>query len=374
MVTTSNKWDDTRLFWLESLSLCSLGVEVTILAVNSRADVPDRDGVSIIALERERRRLGRFLLNPVDAMKFCAKHGPSYDVLHIHDPELLPWLRRIKRVTGRPVVYDMREFLPDILSVRSWVPRSFRDCAPRLGDAIERRTIRNADAVVVVNELMEQRVRDMGMTEVVIFMGTPSRAEAERAAPYGSSRSGVAYVGGVARIRGADVIAEVAPQIKQSHGCRVVVAGPLQDQTARDAMNVAAVDYRGVVSRSVIPLILSETAIGWLPLRRTPNHDKAWPLKLGEYMAAGLPVVATDLTYCSSVVNKYDCGIVVRADDVSAHLCALRYLLNNPNEAQRMGANGRKAIQDELNSETYALRLFALYVRLMERATEPCAS
>ena len=96
MITTSNGWDDTRLFWLESLSLMKLGLDVTILAVNSRADVTEQDGVNILALGRKRRRIGRFVINPTDAIKFCKEHGSSYDVLHIHDPEMLPWLRKIK--------------------------------------------------------------------------------------------------------------------------------------------------------------------------------------------------------------------------------------------------------------------------------------
>ncbi len=371
MVTTSNRWDDTRLFWLESVSLTRLGTEVTILVVNYRVDAVDKDGVSVIALGRERSRVGRFLMNPIDAVRFCRQHGSSYDVLHIHDPEMLPWLARIRRVTGRPVVYDMREFLPDILSVRSWIPRSFRGCAPEVADAIERRSIRNANAVVVVNEPMELRVRQMGMSEVVIFMGVPSRTEAELALPYGSSRSGIVYVGGVSQVRGADTIAQIAPRIQESNGCSIVVAGPLRDQTAVDCIRVDGVDCRGFMSRSEVVRILNSAAIGWLPLHHTPNHEKGWALKLGEYMAAGLPVVISDLTYCSSVVSKRDCGIVVNSDDVDAHLHALRYLLNNPDEAKRMGANGRRAILEDLNSETYASKLQELYKRLLGQSTTP---
>ena len=371
MLTTSNRWDDTRLFWLESRSLTRLGLDVTILAVNPCADASEKDGVKIQALGRERSRVGRFLMNPIDAIKFCRQHGSSYDVLHIHDPEMLPWLRRIKRVTGCPVVYDMREFLPDILSVRSWVPRGLRGCVPKIADGMERRTIRNADAVVVVNEPMELRVREMGISEVAIFMGVPSRTEAQLASPYDLARAGIVYVGGVARLRGADIIAEVAPQIQQLNGCSVVVAGPLQDQTAVDCVEVDGVDYRGFVSRSEVARILNTAAVGWLPLHHTPNHEKGWALKLGEYMAAWLPVVTSNLGYCSSVVTKYDCGIVVNADDVDAHLHALRYLLNNPDEAKRMGANGRRAILEDLNSETYASKLQELYRRLLGQSTTP---
>ena len=365
MITTSHRWDDTRIFWLESCNLRRLGVEVTVLAVNCDSEYSEKSGVQIVALGRKRGRLGRFVLNPIEALRYCRCHASDYDVLHVHDSEMLPWIGRLKRVTGRPIVYDMHEFLPDVVSVRSWIPACLRRPSAAIAGAMERRGIGNASAAVVINELGEKRARQLGMNEVAIFMGVPSRIEAEGSASYDSSRTGVAYVGGVAKVRGADTIAEVAPRLFSLLGSRVVLAGLLQDEIARAAAGLDAVDYRGVLTRPEVRLVLDEAAVGWLPLHHTLNHEKGWALKLGEYMAAGLPVVASDLEYCASVVNKCDCGIVVRADDANSHLDALSYLLRNRDEAKRLGANGKKAILEELNAEAYALNLRDLYERLL---------
>jgi len=364
MITTSHKWDSSRIFWLESCNLRRLGAEVTVLAVNSGSEDSEKNGVEIVALGRKRSRLGRFLLNPIEALQYCRRHASSYDVLHVHDSEMLPWIGRLKRVTGRPVVYDMHEFLPDVVSVRSSIPFCLRCLSTAIADAMERRGIGNASGAVVVNELGEKRARELGTNEVAIFMGVPSRAEAEGSAPYDSSRTGVAYVGGVGKVRGADTIAEVAPMLFGLHGCRVAVAGPLQDETARAIVKRDGIDYRGILTRPEVRLILNEAAVGWLPLHHTPNHEKGWALKLGEYMAAGLPVVVSDLGYCASMVSRYDCGIVVDADDADAHLNALDYLLSSPDEAKRLGMNGKRAIIEELNAEAYAAKLRGLYERL----------
>lgn len=367
MITTTHRWDDTRIFWLESCNLARLGVEVTVLAVNCDSKHSEKNGIHIVALGCNRSRLGRFVLNPIEAMRYCKHHASYYDVLHVHDSEMLPWIRHLKRVTNRPVVYDMHEFLPDVVSVRSWVPLCLRRPLVAIADVMEQRGICNASAAVVVNELGEKRVRQLGMNEVAIFMGVPSRVEAEGSAPYHSLRTGVAYVGGVAKVRGADTIAEVAPKIFASQGCRVVVAGPLCDETARTAVELESIDYRGVLTRPEVRLVLNDVAVGWLPLHHTPNHEKGWALKLGEYMAAGLPVVASDLEYCASIITRYDCGIVVRADDADSHLDALKYLLRNPDEAKRLGTNGKKAIIEGLNAEAYALKLRDLYERLLRK-------
>ena len=365
MITTSHEWDDTRIFWLEACNLRKFGIEVTVLAINCDSDCSEKNGVQVVALGRNRGRLGRFLLNPAEAVRYCKHYASNYDVLHVHDPEMLPWIRRLKRVTNRPVVYDMHEFLPDVVSVRSWIPLCLRRRAAAIADAVEHRTIGNASGVVVVNEIGENRASELGVEEISVFMGVPSRVEAEDSALYDSARTGVVYVGGIAKTRGADTIAEVAPKIFASYGCRVVLAGPLQDEMARTVVGLETIAYRGLLTRPEVRLALNEAAIGWLPLHHTPNHEKAWALKLGEYMAAGLPVVASDLEYCASIVNRYDCGIVVRADDVDAHLNALSYLLDNPDEAKRLGTNGKRAILEELNAEAYALRLRDLYERLV---------
>ncbi len=154
-------------------------------------------------------------------------------------------------------------------------------------------------------------------------------------------------------------------RVYASHGCRVVVAGSLRDETTRTTVSLEAIDYRGALTRPEVRLVLNEAAVGWLPLHHTPNHEKTWALKLGDYMAAGLPVVASDLEYCASIVSRYDCGIIVGADDANAHLNALNYLLSNPDEAKRLGTNGKKAILEELNAEAYALKLRDLYERLL---------
>ena len=336
-----------------------------MLAVNCDSEHSEKNGVRIVALGRKRGRLGRLVLNPVEALQYCRRHASRYDVLHVHDSEMLTWIGQLRRVTGRPVVYDMHEFLPDVVSVRSSIPSCLRHLSTAIADAMERRGISNASGVVVVNELGEKRVRQLGTNEVAIFMGVPSRVEAESSAAYDSPRTGVAYIGNVSKARGADTIAEVAPRVFASLGCRIVVAGPLADDIAKTTVSLEAIDYRGVLTRPEVRLLLDEAAVGWLPLHHTPNHEKGWALKLGEYMAAGLPVVASDLEYCASIVNRYDCGIVVSADDTDAHLDALSYLLRNRDEAKRLGANGKKAILEGLNAEAYALKLHDLYQRLL---------
>ena len=199
----------------------------------------------------------------------------------------------------------------------------------------------------------------------------PNRSHTEASAPYDSLRSGVAYAGGVAKVRGEDTIAEVAPRILALHGCRVLVAGPWRDETARPTVKQDGTDYRGLLTRPGVRLVLNEAAVSWLPLHHTPNHKKGWALKPGEYTAVGLLVVVDDLACCASMVNRHDCGIVVDADDADAHLNALDYLLGSPDEPRRLGTNGKRVVLQELNAKAYAPKLHEPYERLQREAVVP---
>lgn len=366
MVTTSHEWDDSRIFWLEALALLEIGVDVTVLAINDESELPEMNGIGVVALGHQRRRLGRFFLNPIAAVDYCRKHSHQYDVLHLHDSELMPWVGWLRRTTKLPVVYDMHEFASDVLKSRSWIPSWLRGFAVMTARALEKRAFCSASAVVTVNEIGETHALQLGAREVAVFMGVPSRHQAEQAKPYDSERIGVAYTSSsLCRIRGADIISAVAPRLLESDQCKIIVAGRPMDETGFHMIGVPGIEYRGVVTRPEVLHILDQAAVGWLPERRTPNHEKAWPLKLGEYMAAGLPIVTTDLGFCSMIVAKYDCGIVVDSDDDDDHLAALQYLIRNHPEAQRLGSNGRRAILEDLNSEIFAGELQKLYTRIV---------
>ncbi len=106
--------------------------------------------------------------------------------------------------------------------------------------------------------------------------------------------------------------------------------------------------------------------VSWIPLQRHGNYDRAVPTKLVEAMAAGRPVVASDLGRMGAMVRAAGCGLVVPPADVEAHADALRRLLSDDAEAARMGAAGRAAFVEGLGFEVQARGLTALYAEVLE--------
>jgi len=83
-----------------------------------------------------------------------------------------------------------------------------------------------------------------------------------------------------------------------------------------------------------------------------------------EYMAAGIPVVASNFELWRRIIEKEGCGLTVDPESPEAIADAIKYLLENPGEAEEMGKRGRASVLREYNWDEQAMRLVDLYESL----------
>jgi glycosyltransferase involved in cell wall biosynthesis len=101
-----------------------------------------------------------------------------------------------------------------------------------------------------------------------------------------------------------------------------------------------------------------------------PNNVNAGPTKLFEYMACGLPVVASNFPMWREVIEDNDCGLCVDPNDPMAIARALEYLADHPERREEMGRNGRQAVERQYNWQVEADRLLEAYARLIATQAE----
>ena len=99
-----------------------------------------------------------------------------------------------------------------------------------------------------------------------------------------------------------------------------------------------------------------------------PSWWEAMPLSVLEAMAAGLPVVATDVGDVHRAVAEGITGAVVPVHDPERLAAALQPLLEDRELRRRMGAAGRARVEDMFSSETTAGAVSALYAELVGAA------
>ena len=78
-------------------------------------------------------------------------------------------------------------------------------------------------------------------------------------------------------------------------------------------------------------------------------------------MVYGLPVICSDFPNLRRIVAENDCGLCVNPEDDEAIAEAVRYLSEYPEEADRLGNNGRRAAQTHFHWDLQAEKLLALY-------------
>jgi len=82
---------------------------------------------------------------------------------------------------------------------------------------------------------------------------------------------------------------------------------------------------------------------------------------LTEAMYMGCPVIATNVEGVPELVRDGDTGILVPPKDSAAIARSIIYLMNNPNEAQRMGDAARKKVKNDFSAEKMIKRIERLY-------------
>jgi glycosyltransferase involved in cell wall biosynthesis len=125
------------------------------------------------------------------------------------------------------------------------------------------------------------------------------------------------------------------------------------------------VRYHGWLPYAELPLRLAAGQAGIVCFLPEPNNVNSGPTKLFEYMALGLPVIASHFPMWREVVEGNECGLCVDPADPRAIAAAMTWLAEHPAEAAAMGERGRAAVLATYNWEAEGERLMQAYERLL---------
>lgn len=360
-VTTVHPALDNRIFRKECVALAQAGVMVDLVAVAERDAVTE--GVHLRALPRHRGRLARMVLGPVDAWRMLRRLKP--DMLHVHDPELIPMAILWRTLRRRPAVYDAHEDLGKQVAGKTYLPRRLRAPVARLATLIERAADRGLDGVVAATPSIAQNYRRSTLVQNFPWLRDfPAVEEREP-----ESRVGLCYVGGITVERGGPQMLEAVQLSDRSP--RLVLAGPVSGDMAAAiaAEQSGRVVYRGVLPVSDVPEVIAASQAGLVLFHPLPNHLEAQPTKLFEYMAAGKPFIASDFEAWRQLLGSFDCGYFIDPEDTSALVAVIEELDSDPARARARGARGRRALVEHFTFEAEAQALVALTRTLLGTGT-----
>ncbi|WP_413452521.1 glycosyltransferase [Georgenia phoenicis] len=361
-VSSVHSWSDNRVHYRECVTLADAGYRVSLVAVRSTTDAP-RTAVELIELDRMPRAL-RVVLGSARAI--AAGVRTKAPIVHLHDPELV-WAIPLLRAMGRKVVYDAHEDLPHQVAGKAYIPRPLRPVAVAAAH-LAVRVAALSNRVVAATPTIAAHFPKKDVTVVRNYPVLRSEEAAARPSHQRSKKA--AYVGLIAPTRGARVMVDAAVHEAFPEDWRLTLAGPMSSELRKELEGMSgwgATDYKGQVPPDVARDLLLDAAVGFVLLEDKPAHRDALPTKMFEYLAAGLPVIASDFPLWREIVLDGDCGLVVDPASPSEVAEAVSRYANDPDLVARHSANGRRLAVEELNWQREGETLVGLYRELAAR-------
>ncbi|MFC0674735.1 glycosyltransferase [Brachybacterium hainanense] len=242
--------------------------------------------------------------------------------------------------------------VPSILEVNSpLIPEQARHRelhAPEAAYEVARSAIRCARGIMCVSEAVAAWVREVAEDPALPLRVLPNGVDTDRIRPALLPREPgpftVGFLGTLKPWHGLDVLLEAMARLPREE-CRLLVVGdgPLRAEVARAAAEAGiALELTGAVEAGEVSAHLQRMDVACAPYPAAEDHYFS-PLKVFEYLAAGLPVVASTIGQIPDLLDHGRIGRLVPPGDAGALAEALLALWADPPLRADLGRAAREA-------------------------------
>lgn len=326
MIVWNEYAPDNRVH-MESRALLELGHEVVVIALRSPGGHPSKEVMDEVHVERvtvPASESVRSLLSPLFFM-FASRRMVAHvkkmalDRIHAHDIEGLYVGSKVAKSQGSPLVYDAHEadYGSLFAKEKGVLPRAVKYQWPNM---VENRVAPSAERIIVNNPYNTSKDRFGHPVTVVPFRADPrfffpdAGKRPER--PVGL------YIGGITEHKGFYLMLDAWDELRR-RGVHVDLqllgnaskTIDLEEEVTKRSLeglvhHVPRRPYRevaDVIRSSSFGMALLDPAIA--------SYQMTLPNKLHDYLACGVPVIASALPSHRDLMAEYDCGVVV--DDLT---------------------------------------------------------
>lgn len=363
----------------EARELCADGHEVVVLAPRAAGQprsetvdgvrvrrywLPELEGAGGIALE--------YAVAAVQlTVRVFAEIVRGADVIHLHNPpDLLFPIAALARAGGRAVIFDHHDLAPELFEQKfgpRWPAAILRWC--------ERMTMRTATVVVSANESHRLVALERGgvREERVVVVRNAPRTSTIASAP--TTRRGclkdprLCYLGSLGSQDGVRALPELVARLCRA-GLEPTLAlvgdGPELSairRLAREHDVLDRIDFAGYVAHTEVPRLLEAADICVDVAPCTPLNHRSTMIKIGEYLAAGRPIVSFALQETRHTAG--DCVRYAAGEDLDS-ICEAIVSLCQDEQARAALSRRGLARARAMTWESSAERLRAGYMLASE--------
>lgn len=356
---------DTRIYQKEIISLAKAGYEVIFL--NKDYTRIDEYGTQFKKVNIPKSRLKRIVLAPL--IMFFRALKEKAEIYHFHDPELL--IAGVALVLfGKNVIYDVHEDVPEDILEKKYIKPYLRRIISIIFGIFEKTCAKLFVMNIVVTPTIKEAFKKYNCP-VVCITNYPKLSEFTLESLYKEkNENSVCYVGELEEFRG---IYEMLEAIALSKG-KLELGGKFNEESYEKKCLSSAgwkkVNFHGYINRKEVVSIMTSSIGGMITLLPNLRHNESMPNKMFEYMAAGIPVIASDFPYWKRIIEEGKCGVCVDSTSPIEIAKAIDGLIENPNLAKKMGENGRRLSLSKYNWEIEEKKLLRLYQLILEKGAK----
>lgn len=368
MFSSVHKWNDTRVFHKEAVSLA----KGYFIELHAPADFKYKfkSGVHIHGLPQWTNRKTRIRTLFILTKRILRSDA---DIFHFHDLELIP-LGFLLKCMNKIVIYDIHESNSNYILIKHWIPKILRKIISKIVLVIENLAAKHMDAIIVTstgdfNSFSNSKRK-------VIIYNFPLTQYFDTKRLNVSKKYDFIYHGSVTKYNFTvllNCIKELISEIPQIKCCLIigVIDSELMkymnlklsvDNLEKNFELFTCLDYKE------IPQKIMESRIGVIPLPKTLKFMNNIPTKLFEFMHCAIPVIASDLPPVRYFFDpKVPWGILVDPLKPNEFVFAIKRLLSDSGLAKRLAVNGFIQGKKLYSWTIEEKKLYALYNEIFKK-------
>jgi glycosyltransferase involved in cell wall biosynthesis len=311
--------------------------------------------------------------------KFILKN--NIELLHVHDLYMSKAVHSgiVRSGKNIPLILDLHENYPFTVKTYNWTKGFFRSHISRPGKWSEKEPqyLGFATRIIVLSE----DFRDLLLSRYLIFKkenftvlpNVPDLTswqhtiEIKAVSPFPQKYPVILYYGVIAERRGIfDAIKVFTDLAAENFPVNLLFIGPVDKKDKplfQELIGQAALKERIChipwIDAINLPSYLAISDICIAPFHKNPQHESGVANKIYDYMLGGKPLIVSDCKPQRELVEKHECGLVFTDNNEMKQ--AIIRLASDPELRNRMGKNGKEAVQGEYNTDVMKERLFNLY-------------
>lgn len=386
MLSSRHSAEDDRIYWKESLSLVNAGYEVVHICLGPAAqDMRSKHGIREITLpglvtikEHFISRLLRFAgRNKKLLLQFAdAASALRADAYHIHDLQLLKLVPFLKKLEWSPmIIYDVHESYGDL--IRDHAKTSMKWLFYPLSWYThwwETNCAKQCNAIIAAEPYVQEKFRKItyDIPCVTLFNYSYFLPVAD-SNPNIPKKYSAIYSGTIHETRGVWQIAAAVKILKRSiPSIKVLLIGPFAspglEQALCNFIKTHNLEDQLIIHSPVpyeeMPNYYQQSSIGLCLVHPLKLYHNAIFIKTFEYMAFGLPVLASNFGTVSKVINETGAGLCVDPMDPHAIASSLEKLIREETLYTNCSRAGENAVTNHYNwksQESFLLHLYSQF-------------